>query len=173
MKTKVIVLVGNSGTGKSYIATHLKEQYGIPKIMSRTTRPRRDENDNDYHFVTDEEFDGYMDEWKICSTEMGGYRYTSLYSDITDPVMSHVVDESGLLEMIESHGNILEVFAVSVMMDDKKRRELISEERMMRDEDRIPLSDTYFDYYFNTTHFDDNPRRICKLLIRMYQKFND
>ena len=172
MKSKIIVLVGNSGSGKSHMANHLSDEYGIPKVMSRTTRPRRDGEGNDYYFVTDKQFDGYMDEWKLCSTEFGGYRYTSLYSDITEPVMCHIVDESGLKELRESHGGIFDVFAVRLYMDYELRKKLIGPERIMRDEGKFTMGAEDFDYFIDTSSFMDNNYHTAKMIIRMYQKFD-
>lgn len=52
----IIVITGRQGSGKSTLMKHMvvKEFYG--KIEQVTTRPRRDEYDNDYTFVTDAEF---------------------------------------------------------------------------------------------------------------------
>lgn len=173
MKNKIIVLVGNSGSGKSHMANHLSDEYGIPKVISRTTRPQRDENDTGYKFVTNRQFDGYMEEWKLCSTEFGGDRYTSLYSDVTDPVMCMIVDEDGLRELRKSHDGIFDVFAVRLYMDVELRKELISEERMMRDEGKFTMSEEDFDYWIDTSNFELNEHKVCKMLVRLYQKFND
>lgn len=114
-----------------------------------------------------------MEEWKLCSTEFGGNRYTSLYSDVTDPVMCMIVDEDGLRELRKSHDGIFDVFAVRLYMDVELRKELIGEERMMRDEGKFTMSEEDFDYFINTSSFQDNPYKIAKMLIRLYQKFDN
>lgn len=57
----IIVITGRQGSGKSTLMKHMvvKEFYG--KIEQVTTRPRRDEYDNDYTFVTDAEFKAMED----------------------------------------------------------------------------------------------------------------
>ena len=174
MKTKLIVIVGPSGSGKSYMAKHLLEEYNIPKVKSRTTRPRREgEGDEDYFFVTDREFDGYDDGWKMCSTEFGGYRYTSLYSDLTDKTMCHIVDENGLKELREKHASIVDVFAVRLFMADTvKRKSIVSEERILRDEGKFTMGMDKYNFFMDTSSFEDNPRKTAKLLIRFYQHFD-
>ena len=54
----MLVLVGESASGKSSIEKYLVENYGYSKIVSYTTRqPREGEVDGvDYHFISDEEF---------------------------------------------------------------------------------------------------------------------
>lgn len=55
---KLLAITGPSGAGKSTVAKFLKEIYGIPEMISYTTRPiRKGEIDGvSYHFVTKEEF---------------------------------------------------------------------------------------------------------------------
>lgn len=54
----MIVLLGESGSGKSSIEKYLVENYGYKKIVSYTTRqPREGEVDGvDYHFITVSQF---------------------------------------------------------------------------------------------------------------------
>lgn len=55
----MLVLVGESASGKSSIEKYLVENYGYKKIVSYTTRQPRDREVDgvDYHFIADEEFD--------------------------------------------------------------------------------------------------------------------
>lgn len=59
----MLVLCGESASGKSSIEKYLVENYGYSKIVSYTTRPPREgEVDGvDYHFVTVEEFQHWKD----------------------------------------------------------------------------------------------------------------
>lgn len=54
----MIVLVGESASGKSSIEKYLVENYGYNKVVSYTTRPPREgEVDGvDYHFISTEQF---------------------------------------------------------------------------------------------------------------------
>lgn len=56
---KIIVLLGESGCGKTTIARELVDRYGYKSVVSHTTRnPRQGEvNGVDYHFITNDEFD--------------------------------------------------------------------------------------------------------------------
>lgn len=67
----MIVLVGASGSGKTSVAKEL-EKRGYKRVVTYTTRPMRDgEKDNDdYHFLPDDEFEGIKD----CFVEHSTYR---------------------------------------------------------------------------------------------------
>lgn len=53
----MIVLVGKTCSGKSTVADILEEQYGIRRVRTYTTRPRREGETNEYYFVSNEEFE--------------------------------------------------------------------------------------------------------------------
>lgn len=67
----MIVLIGASGSGKTSVAKEL-EKRGYKRIVTYTTRPMRDgeKDDDDYHFLSDDEFDGIKD----CFVEHSTYR---------------------------------------------------------------------------------------------------
>jgi guanylate kinase len=155
------------------MASHLEKEYNIPMIQSRTTRPKRSEDENGHTFVTDEEFDTYRQEWMIAYTKWGDHRYCCLHSDVTDPTMSYVIDESGLDYLRKNFRHLYDIFAVRLYMPKEKRAMLVGEERVMRDEGKFEMSACEFDYFIDTTSFEKNPHKIAKMLIRVYQKFDD
>ena len=55
----MLILVGESASGKSSIEKYLCDNYGYNKLISYTTRsPRENEKDGiDYHFISQKEFD--------------------------------------------------------------------------------------------------------------------
>ena len=69
----MIILVGESASGKSTIEKILADKYGYKKTISYTTRPPRDGEVNgaDYHFISKDE---YNDKLKSkCFVETGVY----------------------------------------------------------------------------------------------------
>ena len=70
----MIVLVGESASGKSSIEKYLVDNYGYNKIISYTTRqPRDGEVDGvDYHFITVEQFKALK--------EQGFFAETAIYN---------------------------------------------------------------------------------------------
>lgn len=71
----MIVLVGESASGKSSIEKYFVNNYGYKKVVSYTTRsPRPNEVDGvDYHFVSVEEFESLK--------ENGFFAETAVYND--------------------------------------------------------------------------------------------
>lgn len=53
---RVFVLFGMTGAGKSFIAHHLMERFGLRRIKNTTTRPQRGESDNEYNFTSEDKF---------------------------------------------------------------------------------------------------------------------
>lgn len=55
---KIILIAGPSGAGKTTVSEYLTEKYGIPRVLTHTTRPMRsgEEQNVSYHFETDETF---------------------------------------------------------------------------------------------------------------------
>lgn len=81
-----IVLVGPMGCGKTSIANELVKNYGYKKIVTYTTRPRRDgeEHGIDYRFITTQEFEykirtGFFAEWHSYEASFGQCYYGSAH----------------------------------------------------------------------------------------------
>lgn len=85
----ITVIVGKSGSGKNTVAEHLCKNEGYKRIVTYTTRPMRDREvqDRDYHFISDEEFDGMIKdgrfaEYKSYHPAVGGtWKYGSAFTD--------------------------------------------------------------------------------------------
>ena len=54
MKNRVVVVVGRRGAGKTTLVTRLAKKFGLYRIVSHTTRPARqgEQELGNYHFVT-------------------------------------------------------------------------------------------------------------------------
>jgi len=100
-----VVIIGTKGTGKSTVEKLLVEEYGFSKAISDTTRAmRKGEVDNvDYHFISDEVFDGRLqNDVYVEHVEARGARYAVARHEIADSRTVFVVDEDGLLQLINS-----------------------------------------------------------------------
>ena len=81
----VIILVGESASGKSTIEKILANKYGYKKTVSYTTRPPREEEINgvDYHFITEKDFiDKQFNNELVEYTTFNGWFYGSPISSL-------------------------------------------------------------------------------------------
>ena len=77
----VMLIVGKTGSGKSSLIKKLCERAGLKQLLSYTTRPRRNEQDNDHTFVTMEDYTRAKENGEIAvDGEIAGNYY---YSTIT------------------------------------------------------------------------------------------
>jgi len=112
-------LIGKSGSGKTSLAKLLEERIGINRIKGYTTRPKRDESDDDYNFVDNERLDfyAYYDDI-LCETEINGYHYWKLKSEITGDNQTIIVNPEGLRELYETD---IELVVINLVADWKDR----------------------------------------------------
>lgn len=83
----MIVLVGESASGKSSIEKYLVDNHGYKKIVSYTTRqPREGEVDGiDYHFITKEQFHKLKEQDFFVETAIyNNWYYGTAKKDCTD-----------------------------------------------------------------------------------------
>ena len=83
----MIVLVGESGSGKSSIEKYLVHNYGYKKIVTYTTRPKREgEVDGvDYHFIDRSQFRRFKLQGFFAETaEYNNWYYGTAKKDCTD-----------------------------------------------------------------------------------------
>lgn len=68
----MVVIVGESASGKTTVAKYLENHYGYERIVTYTTRsPRDGEVDGvDYHFISDDEFDRLYEKGFFAETAM-------------------------------------------------------------------------------------------------------
>lgn len=115
MRPIVIAIAGASGSGKTTLSKYLQRRYGIPPIVSTTTRPRREHEreGEDYFFVRSTK--GYRREDMLTYTRFGKYEYFSLRGQLpASGCCTYVVDENGVKVLKRSSGREYDVFTVYV-----------------------------------------------------------
>ncbi|WP_368337712.1 guanylate kinase [Parabacteroides merdae] len=142
---KIIAIVGPSGSGKSTFSRML-EVLGIPAVVSYTTRPMREneQNGRDHWFVDVSQVPPQSD--MMAYTRFGNYEYWTIKEQFNG-LCNYVVDEKGLvyLKKVINPENIISVY---LNRSESKRKESgISSERIARDDDRPPFKEEDYDYY--------------------------
>ena len=123
----MIILIGESGSGKSTIERKLTQE-GYSKITSVTTRPpRAGEKDGvDYHFVSEETFaELYTSGQFLETTTYRGWHYGMLAKDYS-PGKVIVVELNGLKQIIDHVGrDKLKIFYIKAPERDRMIRMLL------------------------------------------------
>ena len=147
MKPTIIAIVGNSGTGKTYLSRYLGMRLGIPVIVSHTTRPRREGeiHGKDYFFISEQETPPR--EEMLTRTQYGGHEYFALLRQVPKAGRCvYVLDEKGLVVLRREHGKRFHIIAVLLRATTETLAlRGISSERIARDAERLQLPDKSYD----------------------------
>lgn len=160
----ILCIIGNSGSGKSTIATEM-EKFGIRQIVSYTTRPMRDGEVNGIgHFFISDEMAQHllMAHRPLAYTMFGGYRYFALFQNISIPysrhdIVSYVIDEKGFLNLLRNVNRLQHLMRVRygfvdvdpihllpIYVEPTENVSNVDTSRLARDMERIVLpADTY------------------------------
>ena len=95
----VILLIGESGSGKNTVQDILEQQYGLKPLLSYTTRPKRNKEENTHTFVNDSEFNHIIDtEQIIAFTKYNDYRYCATSQQIEEADV-YIIDMKGFYSL--------------------------------------------------------------------------
>lgn len=105
----IIVLVGKTASGKTTVANELCKNHGYKRIITYTTRPMREneEQDVDYHFISDEQFNEMVEnneftEYKRYDTAHGVWSYGSVITseqELSDDCYVIILTPQGLRDL--------------------------------------------------------------------------
>lgn len=83
----MIVIVGESASGKSSVADYLSKEFGYEKVVTYTTRKPRDYevDGKDYHFISEEEYNSLKSNGFFAEVaEYNGWKYGSAKKDYSN-----------------------------------------------------------------------------------------
>ena len=104
MKSLLITLTGRSGCGKSTIVERLSRRFGYVQAKSYTTRPVRDEDENDINthtFITREQIADFQDDI-VAYNEYNGNAYF-VTRKMLEGCQIYVVDREGLIQLYKNY----------------------------------------------------------------------
>lgn len=142
MNNKILCIVGESGAGKTLASLHLQNKLGANVICSFTTRPPRptEIEGREHHFINIVPDPNEL----LAYTNFGGYEYYALKTQVFGECTVYVIDEDGLRNLREEHGDEYRIFSVYITRSWSKRKASgINKRRIERDYNReaLPLSD--------------------------------
>lgn len=146
MKTKIVCLVGDSGSGKTHASFYLHKTFGWNTITSYTTRPMRkgEVNGKEHIFVTTSSVPAR--DKMFAYTFFGGHQYWTRWSQFKrNKINVYIIDEKGLKDLVsqEHRPFDFDIVAVKIKRPDKSG---IDKERIERDKERITIPDEKYDY---------------------------
>ena len=147
MKPIIIAIVGDSGSGKTYMAEFLRNQLNVPTIASYTTRPKRPgETDGvGHYFINASQLPDKQD--MLAYTSFGGYEYFALHEQVPcKGICCYVIDESGLEMLYYNHCERYDIVSVLIICpQDVLILRGIDSNRLKRDKGRKHLGEKFFD----------------------------
>jgi len=172
-KPVIICVVGESGTGKSFMVEYMKEKYGIPMIESYTDRPPRTPGEVGHTFLTSDQFDDINMADMIaftCWPRGDGKitRYCCLVDDIKSDYSFYVIDERGLKYLRKYWSSQFTIFAVRIYAQKEERLKRISVDRYNRDEGLFNMTADDFDYFIENNYSD----KMYKKYDALYKRIN-
>lgn len=97
---KIILIAGPSGAGKTTISEYLTKKFGIPRVVTHTTRPKRqgEVDKESYYFETDESFAKlhFFEHVKYGDYQYGSSRESLEQSWKKHDIVSLIVDIQGV-----------------------------------------------------------------------------
>ena len=171
----MIVLVGESASGKSSIERYLVDNYGYNKIVSYTTRsPRPNEVDGiDYHFVSIEEFKSLKKQGFFAETAVyNNWYYGTAKEDCTDDKIA-VLTPHGLRQISKVDGITTVSFYINVPRRDRlikilQRGDDIEEayRRSLSDVGQFDGIDDEVDYVINNDGYKKSIEEMSKEVMK-------
>lgn len=134
---RIIIIAGPSGVGKTTISKYLQENYNIPRVVTHTTRPKRqgEVEGKSYYFETDESFSKLH---FFEHVKYGHYQYGSSKESLESAwkdhdIVSLIVETDGVKSYLKELGDqvyfvYLEVDSYDTLVERLKERGDDSEE---------------------------------------------
>ena len=144
-KPVILAIVGPSGSGKTTMAEYLKNEMGIPVLVSFTTRNMRpgEVDGVDHNFVSEQEMPPKED--MLAYTKFGGYHYWTTISQIPNGICSYVIDEKGLMMLWEDFGDRFDIVPIFVKCNiETLEKRGIDPERLQRDKIRVVIEEAAY-----------------------------
>ena len=99
-KMPVILLIGESGSGKNTVQDNLEKLYGCVPLLSYTTRPKRTPDENTHTFVTMEEFEQIVKNEKVVAfTNFDNNLYCATDKQLEQSDV-YIIDVKGLQNLL-------------------------------------------------------------------------
>lgn len=161
MSKVLLVLLGESGTGKTTIANELRNKYNMKVLQSYTTRPKRDENEDGHTFVSLGEYLLLKD--KVAENKYSGYFYCATEEQVNENDI-YVCDCEGIKMLRETYKGDKKIIVVRLTcprderikrMEKDKRTSQTILLRDLYDEKAFQYADMLADYMLDNDNLEE------------------
>jgi guanylate kinase len=166
----ILCIIGESGSGKTYMAEYIESEYNIPMIQSYTTREPRFEGENGHTFISLDEFNEIDKNDMIAYTCFGGNHYCCKHSDVLKK-NTYIIDEHGYSMLRNQHKDKYKVIGVRIKSSPEHRNDRdVSMDRIKRDEGMFVLHSLEFDHIIsNNGSLKDFKSNINKIVEEVFR----
>lgn len=177
---KIVCIVGQSGSGKTFLTNLLRER-GWKILDSLTTRSPRKLNELGHTFVTKEAFDALRADF-MAYTEFDGYEYATTRQQLEE-AQFYIIDPAGIEWLSEKIGR--DKFVVAFINASEKRRftrmakergGVHAKKRVVHDKEKFRsfIDNEEWDCIINNNYdFLENANINVRLLERFYRFSNE
>ena len=164
----ITLIVGRSGTGKSTLEKLLCDNYNAKTIRSYTTRPKRNDSEDNHIFISPSEVEKYPN--KIATTTINNNFYFATKEQLNESQI-YVIDPNGLYELTTNFPN-LSFNLIYLKLDKNKHRTYLkkrrseSNETKKSQEQRLASENKQFDSFENRLATNQLPQNINILNIK-------
>lgn len=117
---RIIIIAGPSGVGKTTIANYLYQKYDIPRVITHTTRPMREgeEEGKSYYFETEKTFEKlhFFEQVKYGDYKYGSSKEALKRAWKTSNIVSLIVETDGVKSYLKELGE--KVFFIFLTVSD-------------------------------------------------------
>lgn len=120
----LIILIGKSASGKSYIAENLAENFRYEKLVTCTTRPIRsnEAEGRDYFFIDEQTFQYLEDDGAlVCTTNYNGWHYGIPVEQLTNGDKILIIEPIGYHELVKTLPNSVDYTSFYIDCEDRQR----------------------------------------------------
>lgn len=116
-------VLGRSSSGKDSLVNKLCEKTGAKKLISYTTRPRRDGEEDSHIFLTEEEYEKMLADGQVAvDTNINGNYYWSTIKQLYEADV-YIVDYTGWKKLKELNLPGIRLVSVFINTPDEIRKE--------------------------------------------------
>lgn len=172
MSKVLLVLLGESGTGKTTIANRLKQKYGMKELPSYTTRPKRKEDEEGHTFVSLGEF--MLLKNKVAANKYRGNFYCATKEQVEE-YDTYVCDCKGIKMLKETYKGDKKIIVVRLTCPREERKRRMEkdnrspQEILLRDS-KDPVEFQYADMLADYMLDNDNLEETVDAVRYIYEK---